>query len=65
MTISTNSGTMADEPTGNLKDTKHVLDVTVADVDDALRALGDAQYQLQETLLPQEDRRILRKVDMW
>jgi hypothetical protein len=63
--MSANSETMADEPVGNLKDTKHVLDVTVADADDALRALGDVQYQLQEPLSPQEDLRILRKVDMW
>ncbi|RAO70591.1 uncharacterized protein BHQ10_006603 [Talaromyces amestolkiae] len=55
---------MADEHTENPKDTKHVLDVTVADADDALRALADVQYQSQEPLSPQEDRRILRKVDM-
>jgi hypothetical protein len=54
---------MADEPAGNLKDTKYVLDVTVADADDALRALGDAHYELQEPLSPQEDLRILRTVD--
>ena len=63
--MSANSETMADEPAGNLKDMKHVLDVTVADADDALRALGDFQYQLQEPLSPQEDLRIVRKVDMW
>jgi hypothetical protein len=63
--MSANSESMADEPASNLKDTKHVLDVTVADADDALRALGDVQYQVQEPLSSQEVSRILRKVDMW
>lgn len=63
--MSVSRETMADESAGKLKDTKHVLDVTVADADDALRALGDAQYELQEPLSQQEDLRILRKVDMW
>lgn len=63
--MSVSRETMADEPAGNLKDTKHVLGVTTAEADDALRALGDIQYELQEPLSPQEDLRILRKVDRW
>ncbi|KKK14657.1 hypothetical protein P175DRAFT_0484744 [Aspergillus ochraceoroseus IBT 24754] len=44
-------------------DTKHVLNVTTEDGDDALRAVGDA-FQLAEPLSPEDDRRILRKVDL-
>lgn len=44
---------------------KSIVHADKKQVDDALAALGDHASILQEHLSPQEDRRILRRIDLW
>lgn len=46
-------------------DTKTEMKLEVKDGDDALEALEHYLPQLGLPLSPQEDRRILRKIDLW
>ncbi|KAL2828775.1 major facilitator superfamily domain-containing protein [Aspergillus cavernicola] len=52
------------KPTSITNDTKQAFNVDVADADDALQAFENHQSQLTTPLSPEEDRRILRKVDL-
>lgn len=44
---------------------KNIVNADKKQADDVLEALGDHASVLEEQLLPQEDRRILRKIDLW
>ena len=44
---------------------KNIVNADKKQADDVLEALGDHTSILEEQLLPQEDHRILRKIDLW
>lgn len=46
-------------------DTKDISKVNIEDADDTLQALENYQSQLGMPLSPEEDRRILRRIDIW
>lgn len=59
--------TRLDEPVPAVtsNDAKDISKVNIEDADDTLQALENYQSQLGTPLSPEDDRRILRRIDIW
>lgn len=52
-------------PAANSNDIKEISKVNIEGADDTLQALENYKSQLGTPLSPEDDRRILRRIDIW